>query len=110
MRIIAQMYPENLQLTIAQSSLDARAFLYILLLIILAIVGGLIILAVKRRIFDERNDQDQSTATLMETLERMRRTGEISQAEYEQTRRTIIEKTRAMLDRDNDNPEPPKTP
>jgi hypothetical protein len=81
-----------------QSSLDARAFVYILLLIIIAIVGGLVILAVKRRIFNDSREQDQSSATLMESLDRMRRSGEISQEEYDQTRRTIIEKTRAMLD------------
>ncbi|HCT45907.1 MAG: hypothetical protein CMJ35_06900 [Phycisphaerae bacterium] len=92
-----------------QSGLDARAFFYIVLLIILCIVGFIIIMSVKRRIFNDTNEQDQSTATLMESLEHMRRSGEISQAEYDQTRRTIIEKTRAMLERDADAPEmPPK--
>jgi len=99
---------KTLDLILAQQSkLDARAFIYILLLIILAVVGGMVIFAVKRRIFDERRDQDESGATLMESLDRMRRTGEISQEEYEQTRKTIIEKTRAMLDRDRDRKDDP---
>lgn len=94
--------------TIAQQSgLDARAFLYILLLLILCIVGFIIIMSVKRRIFSNSNEQDQSTGTLMESLEHMRRSGEISQAEYDQTRRTIIEKTRAMLDDDGENAQTP---
>lgn len=93
-------------LTLAQqSSLDGRAFIYLILLIILAIVGGLIIFSVKRRIFDESKEQDQSSGTLMESLEQMRRKGEISEEEYQQTRRTIIERTRAMLNRDADAPE-----
>lgn len=97
---------KNTDLILAQNAtLDARAFIYIILLIILAVIGGMVIFAVKRRIFDERRDQDQSAATLMESLDRMRRSGEISQEEYEQTRKTIIEKTRAMLDREND-PDP----
>lgn len=91
---------------LAQQSLDARAFIYILLLIILAVIGGMVIFAVKRRIFDDRRDQDDSGATLMESLERMRRSGEISQEEYEQTRKTIIEKTRAMLDRTDEQTPP----
>ncbi|MFG0244620.1 MAG: hypothetical protein ACF8MF_01035 [Phycisphaerales bacterium JB052] len=90
-----------------QAGLDARAFFYILLLLILCIVGFIIIMSVKRRIFSNSNEQDQSTATLMESLEHMRRSGEISQAEYDQTRRTIIEKTRAMLDEDRENAQTP---
>jgi hypothetical protein len=100
----------DLTLTLSQQSLDARAFVYIILLIALAIIGGLVIFAVKRRIFDDSKQQDHSGATLMESLERMRRSGEISQAEYEQTRRTIIEKTRAMLDADNENADAPTKP
>lgn len=93
-------------LTLAQqSTLDGRAFLYIILLIALAIIGGLVIFSVKRRIFDDSNEQDQSAGTLMESLEQMRRSGEISEEEYQQTRRTIIERTRAMLNRDADAPE-----
>ena len=92
-------------LTLAQNAtLDLRAFVYIILLIVLCIVGFLIIMSVKRRIFDEPKEQDQSGATLMESLEHMRKTGQISQAEYEQTRRTIIEKTRAMLHEDAETP------
>ncbi|MCR9076430.1 MAG: hypothetical protein NXI07_10375 [bacterium] len=84
--------------TLAQNAtLDMRAFVYIVLLIVLCIVGFVIIISVKRRIFDDKNEQDQSSGTLMESLEHMRKTGQISQEEYEQTRRTIIEKTRAML-------------
>ena len=101
---------DSAQHTIAQQSLDARAFIYIILLIALAIIGGMVIFAVKRRIFDDSKQQDHSGATLMESLERMRRSGEISQAEYEQTRRTIIEKTRAMLDADNENSDAPTKP
>lgn len=102
--------------TLAQNAtLDMRAFVYIILLIVLCIVGFVIIISVKRRIFDDKREQDQSSGTLMESLEHMRKTGQISQEEYEQTRRTIIEKTRAMLheqdsehkaDRDPDIPGP----
>jgi uncharacterized membrane protein len=85
-------------LTLAQNAtLDTRAFIYIILLIILCIVGFIIIMSVKRRLFDDSKEQDQSGATLMESLEHMRKTGEISQEEYDQTRRTIVERTRAML-------------
>jgi len=94
-------------LTLAQNAtLDTRAFIYIVLLIVLCIVGFVIIMSVKRRIFDDSKEQDQSAATLMESLEHMRKTGEISQEEYEQTRRIIIEKTRAMLHEQDDSQVP----
>jgi uncharacterized membrane protein len=93
-------------LTLAQqSTLDGRAFINIILLIILAVIGGMIIFSVKRRIFDDNNEQDQSAGTLMESLEHMRKTGQISEEEYQQTRRTIIERTKAMLDRDKEPPD-----
>lgn len=93
-------------LTLAQNAtLDTRAFIYIVLLIVLCIVGFIVIVSVKRRIFDDSKEQDQSGATLMESLEHMRKTGQISQSEYEQTRRTIIEKTRAMLHANDDTQE-----
>ena len=105
-------YPLDMEATdftfAQQSGLDGRAFLYVLLLIILCVVGFIIIISVKRRIFDDSSEQDQSAGTLMESLENMRRSGEISQEEYDQTRRTIIEKTRAMLNHDADQPEPPR--
>lgn len=96
----------NAPLTLAQNApLDMRAFVYIVLLIVLCIIGFVIIISVKRRIFDDRAEQDQSSGTLMESLEHMRKTGQISQEEYEQTRRTIIEKTSAMLhDQDSTGP------
>jgi len=94
-------------LTLAQNAtLDTRAFIYIVLLIVLCIVGFVIIMSVKRRIFDDSKEQDQSAATLMESLEHMRKTGEISQEEYEQTRRIIIEKTRATLHEQDDSQAP----
>ena len=98
--------------TLAQNAtLDTRAFIYIILLIVLCVIGFVIIMSVKRRIFDDTKEQDQSAGTLMESLEHMRKTGQISQEEYEQTRRTIVEKTRAMLhegkDSDKGNSEQP---
>ncbi len=90
-----------------QSTLNGRSFFYLLLVIILAVIGGMVIFSVKRRIFDDSTSRDQSAATLMESLESMRESGEISEEEYQQTRRTIIDRTRAMLDRDADAPEPP---
>lgn len=96
----------NAMLTLAQNAtLDSRAFIYIILLIVLCVIGFVIIMSVKRRIFDDSKEQDQSAGTLMESLEHMRKTGQISQEEYEQTRRTIVDKTRAMLHEDSESDE-----
>jgi len=102
MRLMSHSYPILAQ----NATLDTRAFIYIILLIVLCIVGFIIIMSVKRRIFDESKEQDQSAATLMESLEHMKKSGEISQEEYEQTRRIIIEKTRAMLHEQDDSQVP----
>ncbi len=85
--------------SLAQATLDLSAFLYIGLLIILAVVGGLLIFAAKRRIFSDKDDQNDSNAGLMATLDAMLRSGQISRAEYDQTRRRIIEKTIEKLDK-----------
>lgn len=56
-------------------------------LIVLAIVGGLVILAIRRRLLSKGHaEADES---LMQTLRRMRDHGEISHAEYEASVRSI---------------------
>lgn len=85
-------------LTLAQSSLDPKAFVYFGILIVLAIAGGMLIFAAKRRLFKDDDNQTHSSAGLMATLDQMRRDGKISQEEYDQTRRTIVGKTIEQLD------------
>lgn len=85
--------------TLAQTGLDLRAFVYLGLLLIIAVVGGILIFAAKRRVLSDKDDESDSGAGLMATLDRMLKNGEISREEYDLTRRTIIEKTLEKLDK-----------
>ncbi|MBL8965040.1 MAG: hypothetical protein KF787_03250 [Phycisphaeraceae bacterium] len=56
-------------------------------LIVVAMVGGVVIMAVRRRLL--ARDSGAGDETLMESLRRLRDRGEMSRAEYESTVRTI---------------------
>lgn len=56
-------------------------------LIVVALVGGVVIMAARRRLL--ARDSGAGDETLMESLRRLRDRGEMSRAEYESTVRTI---------------------
>jgi hypothetical protein len=64
-----------------------QAGIYIGVLIVLALIGGFVILAVRRRMLAK--DSATADETVMEAMRRMRDSGEITQAEYEATIRSI---------------------
>jgi|SRR6185295_7846088 len=68
-----------------------QAVLWIGILIVVAILGGLIMMAVRRRILS-KDSLDDGTTSLMDQLRAMRDRGQISPEEYEATRRTMREK------------------
>lgn len=61
-------------------------------LIVIAMVGGLVMLAVRRRMFSEPDAG--ADAGLMEQLRRMVERGEMTQDEYDLARRKIVERAR----------------
>lgn len=89
-------------LTLAQAA-DPKYWIYILFLILLVLLGGGLIMAAKKRLL-WRDDQNQQVGGgLMEHLDEMKRTGKITEQEYESTRRSIIEKAAANLREAQDN-------
>ncbi|RMH28173.1 MAG: SHOCT domain-containing protein [Planctomycetota bacterium] len=61
-------------------------------LIVVALFGGLVMLAVRRRMFNEPDAA--ADAGLMEQLRRMLERGEMTQDEYDLARRKIVERAR----------------
>ncbi|MBX3367740.1 MAG: SHOCT domain-containing protein [Phycisphaeraceae bacterium] len=77
--------------TIAQTE-AAGAIVWAIVLIVAAIIGGFVILAVRKRILSpERTDMESEG--LFDSLRRMRDSGEISRQEYDSARKRIIERT-----------------
>jgi hypothetical protein len=66
-------------------------------LIVCAMLGGVIVMQLRRRMIDQGQGKNAS-ASLMETLRDMHKRGEISTEEYEQTRRSIASRVSIMLD------------
>ncbi|MBX3317127.1 MAG: SHOCT domain-containing protein [Phycisphaeraceae bacterium] len=76
--------------TIAQTE-AAGAVVWALILIGAAIIGGFVILAVRKRMLSpERTDMESEG--LFDSLRRMRDSGEISRQEYDAARKRIIER------------------
>lgn len=80
------------QLLLAESSKSStQALLYIGIIIFVTIAGGFIVLMMRRRLLSPQ-DASADHAGIMDSLRAMRDRGELSQAEFEAARRSMIEK------------------
>jgi hypothetical protein len=100
--------------SLAQSVLDPKIWLYFLLLIVVLTIGAIVIFSIRRKLFArDETDTIGSGGGLMDQLDEMRKSGKITQEEYDQTRKAIIQKAvERMNDKANQqdkdaNPTPP---
>lgn len=82
--------------------------------IVVLMLGGVAIMLLRKKVL-EKDTAGASAAGLMEQLREMHRRGEISDAEYEQTRRTMASRVSTMLDTKRsgglfEQPEPKRRP
>lgn len=77
--------------------LPVQVLMWVGVLIVVAIVGGAGVMVLRRRMFDPSNDA-AGAGSLLEDLRRMKREGEISDAEFEQAKRALTEKIARTLD------------
>lgn len=80
-----------------RNALPTQVLLWVGVLIVLAMLGGAFVMVLRRRMFDRSSDGG-AAGSLLEDLRRMRRSGEISEAEFEQARRKLTEKLARSLD------------
>lgn len=66
------------------------------------VLGGLAVLYLRRRVLEQNRAMD-SAGSFMEALRDMRRNGQISEAEYERTRKAMAAKLSAKLDTQRSN-------
>ena len=83
-------------LVLAESSIGSL-WLWILALIGVVLVGAFVLLAVRRKLLHDDQQTLDPNAGLFEQLDAMRRSGQMSEEEYAQTRRAMIEKHRSGL-------------
>lgn len=100
MPTLAQDNPLPVTLLQAQGGsggLPVQVLMWVGVLIVVAIVGGAVVMVLRRRMFDPSNDSS-GAGSLLEDLRRMKREGEISDAEFEQAKRALTEKIARTLD------------
>lgn len=101
-------------LPLAQT-LDPKIWFYFILLLAMIFVGAIAIFALRRNLFSNEDlTSNQTGGGLMEHLDEMRRTGQITIEEYDQTRKSIISKAVEQMDQEaqdqsNDDPNPDPT-
>ena len=79
--------------TFAQASTRTTdALLWIALIIVATIGGGFFILMMRRKLLAPEEHSSEANAGIMDSLRSMRDRGELSQAEFEAARRSMIEK------------------
>lgn len=82
--------------TLAQSVADLTPLLvWIAVLIAIAIVGGVVLLAIRRRLFAPPPTRHESLGGLMDDLRAMHARGDLSDEEYEATRRRMVDAARS---------------
>lgn len=80
---------DTVALTIAQQGRSQASFwLWLFVLIVVTVLAGIAIVVIRRRLL-ESDATESSPGTLMEDLRRMRDRGEITEEEYDRTRKAI---------------------
>jgi hypothetical protein len=72
------------------------AVMWVGVLIVVAVVGGLAILYLRRRVLAEAGDAD-AQGGLMESLRAMRDSGEISQQEFDAARSSMLRRVKEQV-------------
>ncbi len=86
--ILTAAHPLAMPLAQQRGGSQASFWLWLFVLIVVTMLAGVVILLVRRRLFEDQKP-DTGSGTLMEQLRGMRDRGEISEAEYDQTRKSI---------------------
>lgn len=80
-------------LTLAAQSLDPKIWFYFALLLVTIAAGAIIIYALRRSLFTKDDlSANAPGGGLLEHLDEMKRTGQITPEEYNATRQSIIDK------------------
>jgi hypothetical protein len=80
----------------ASSASSMSAVMWVGVLIVVAVVGGLAILYLRRRVLAEAGDAD-AQGGLMESLRAMRDSGEISQQEFDAARSSMLRRMKEQV-------------
>jgi len=80
----------------ASSASSMSAVMWVGVLIVVAVVGGLAILYLRRRVLAEAGDAD-AQGGLMESLRAMRDSGEISQQEFDAARSSMLRRVKEQV-------------
>jgi hypothetical protein len=72
-------------------SIDPKIWLYFALLLGAIVFGGIIIFTLRRNLFSNNQSVNAPGGGLLEHLDEMKRSGQITQSEYDSTRASIID-------------------
>ena len=89
---------------LAQPVLDPKLWFYIALLFTFIFVGAIAIFAIRRSFFSHNDPTNPTGGGLLEHLDHMHESGQITKDEYDATRQSIIDKAAQRL-REQDHPE-----
>lgn len=109
------MNPHAILATLAQSSTappgsaNARALLWVGILIVFVLAAGLVLMAMRRKLFS-REDAADETAGLMDQLRAMRQRGELTEAEFNTARTAMRARMSEALDKRTADRAPKRSP
>ncbi len=78
--------------SLAQVRIDPSFWIWLGVLVVVVLIGGGVLLAVRRRLFSDDANADFQAGGILEQIRTLRAEGKISQEEYDETRKVLIAK------------------
>ncbi len=84
-----------MMILLAQTRIDPTLWIWLGVLVVIVLIGGAVLIAIRRKLFAENPNEDFQSGGMLEQMRIMHQQGKISDEEYEETRSALINKVSA---------------
>ena len=81
--------------TLGNIQVDPAFWVWLGVLVVVVILAGIILIGIRRRMFSDSGSSDMQAGGMLEQLRLLRDQGKLSEKEYEDARRSLIERVAA---------------
>jgi flagellar biosynthesis/type III secretory pathway M-ring protein FliF/YscJ len=75
-----------------QTQVDPSFWIWLGILVIIVVAAGIVLLVIRRRMFSDSASADMQAGGIMEQMRLLRDQGKLTEQEYQDARRSLIEK------------------
>jgi len=78
--------------TLGQTQVDPSFWIWLGILVVVVVIAGIVLLVIRRRMFSDTGSAEMRAGGLMEQMRVLRDQGKLTDKEYQDARRSLIEK------------------